>query len=249
MKRKIRKIKRKLAKSNILLLIIATIIIIAIIIALIIGKSILTDNNDYDNLIKESKTINNSIKIDKIDNKYINKIKKERITNNKENQLLEDAIEEYTIDYIKTINSTTNCIKDEKYANLLTATNYQTDGPAFNNSIEYLNNKKEEIHEANNELNKIIDKTYYTKYIKEKTKNKSLINKYLLLIKNIINTEEIDLLINDLDNVQTILTISNDIFAYLGRNSTAYHIENNEIVFTDQQVKTEYEKAINKIKR
>ena len=58
---------------------------------------------------------------------------------------LEEAIEEYSIDYGDIIDKTIKSIKDEKYANLLIATNYQADAPAFTNSQNYIVEKNKGI--------------------------------------------------------------------------------------------------------
>ena len=86
------------------------------------------------------------------------------------------------------------------------------------------------------------------KYITKKTNDNNTIERYKLLIKNINNKNDINMINKDISNLKEILKISSDIFVYLRTNSNTWHIENNEIVFTNQEVKTEYDKAINKIK-
>ena len=250
MKRKIRRIKRKLKNSNKLFLkILILLIILVLIIFIIFEQTIIKDKNEFDSLLKETNIIKENISIDKFNINNIKELKNNNITKTKENLLLEEAIEEYSIDYGDIIDKTIKSIKDEKYANLLIATNYQADAPAFTNSQKYKEEKNKEIDNNKQELDKIIDKTYYLKYIKEKTKDKKTIERYKVLIKNIINNDDYELLNKDITDLKEILKVSNEIFIYLGRNANSWHIENNEIVFTNQEVKTEYEKAIAKIKR
>lgn len=249
MKRKLRRIKRKLKRSNLLLKIIAIIIVVLIVVFYILGETIIKDKNDYEKLLNESLTANKNLSINNFNNNYINEIEKNKITNNKETYLLEKGLEDYIKDYSNIIDKSIKCIKDERITNILTSSNYQADGPAFTNSINYLNEKNKEIDKIKEELNNITSKTYYTKYIKEKTKNPKTIKRYKVLVDKIINKNDIDLLNKDMAELKNILQISNDIFIYLGRNSTEWHIENNELIFTNQVVKEEYEKAISKIKR
>ena len=246
MKRKLRKIKRKLLNSNLLLTVSSILIIISIIMIVFTIRFIISSNNDYNKLIDESKNINNNLNIDKFNKEYIILLKNNDITKTKANKVLEEAMEKYSIEYTETLEKTMNSIKDEQYSNLLTTTNYQND---FNNSINYISNKQKELITLENNLDKITEKSYYNVYIKDLTKNKNLINKYDVLINNIINKDEIDFLLYDIDKVKEILDISNDVLNYLNSNKSSWYIENNEIVFTNQDIKNNYESKVSQIKR
>ena len=54
MKRKLRRIKRKLKRSNLLLKIIAVITVVLIVIFYIVGETIIKDKNDYEKLLDEA---------------------------------------------------------------------------------------------------------------------------------------------------------------------------------------------------
>ena len=249
MKRKIRRIKRKLKGSNIFLKILVLLILVLVVILIIFENTIIKDKKDFDNLLKESKIIHENISIETFNIDNVKELNKNKISKSKNNILLEEAIEEFSEDYSNILDKTIKSIKDEKYANLLIASNYEADRPAFTNSQNYIAEKNKEIDENKQELDKIIDKAYYTKYIKERTKDKKTIERYKVLVNNIINKDDYSLLEKDIESLKEILKVSNDIFIYLGRNNDAWHVENNEIVFTNQEVKIEYEKAIQKIKR
>ena len=247
MKRKLRKIKRKLKRSSSILILITIIIIILIVIVSIFSKNLIDNRNDLKNIETEVEQIHKNLSLETYNYEYINTLDK-NITKTNDNIILEEAIEEFAKDYSNELNNLIKEIKDEKYTNLLSADNYQKDGPAFTNSLNYTTEKKNIIKNNHDKLNTIIDKVYYPKYIKERTKDQKLINKFNYLVKEIINKEDLDLLNKDIENSYIILQTSNDIFVYLSRNATSWHIDNNEIVFTDQTVKTEYEKAISRIK-
>ena len=249
MKRKIRRIKRKLKGSNIFLKILVLLILVLVVILIIFENTIIKDKKDFDNLLKESKIIHENISIETFNIDNVKELNKNKISKSKNNILLEEAIEEFSEDYSNILDKTIKSIKDEKYANLLIASNYEADRPAFTNSQNYIAEKNKEIDENKQELDKIIDKAYYTKYIKERTKDKKTIERYKVLVNNIINKDDYSLLEKDIESLKEILKVSNDIFIYLGRNNDAWNVENNEIVFTNQEVKIEYEKAIQKIKR
>ena len=249
MKRKLRRIKRKLKRSNIVLKILSLIIIVLIVVFYILGESIIKDKNDYEKLLEESNKLHKYLTIENLNEKYIQEIEAEKICKSKETILIEEALEEFSRDYYNQLDKTIKSIKDEKYTNILTASNYATDGPAFTNSLNYITEKNKEIDTLKLDLERISSKIYYTKYIKERTKDYKSIDRYNNLVNKIINKKDIELLNNDLNNLKEILKVSNDIFIYLGRTNTEWHIENNEIIFTNLEVKTEYEKAINKIKR
>ena len=61
MKRKLRRIKWKLKRSNLLLKIIAIIIVVLIVVFYILGETIIKDKNDYDKLLNESLTANKKL--------------------------------------------------------------------------------------------------------------------------------------------------------------------------------------------
>lgn len=246
MKRKLKKIKRKLKKIPVLFII--SILIIAIIIVLLISYNIMNNNQEYNNLIKEAIEINNKLTINNIDKDYINKISNNKMSKTKENIILEEAIEEFAIEYMQIKDSAIKEIKDQTYANLLVAPNYQADAPTFETSHIYIKNKNERLDSNKEKLNTIVSKTYNTKFIKERTKNKNTIKKYNILVKNIINKEETKLINDNIDEVENILQITDNILTYLSNNSNSWHIENNEIVFISNEVKIEYETLISKIK-
>ena len=249
MKRKIRRIKRNLKKYKIALISISILIITLIIVLCIIINNLVKDKKEFENILIESTNINKNLSPDNYNNNYIKEISQQKLSKTKNNTILENAIEEFSKDYSETIDKSIKSIKDEKYTNLLTATNYQSDGPSFNNSLNYINEKTKEIESIKKDLNSIINKTYYTKYIKEKTTNPKIIKRYNTIIKNIINKNDINTINNDFASLNEILKVSNDILIFLGRNNTTWHIENNEIIFTNQEIKTEYENSVNKIKR
>ena len=248
MKRKIRRIKRKVKKSNIILILILLTILTLIIVFTIIGEKIINEKKEYEELINESKILNKNLSIETYNIENIKKLKNKKTCKNKNNILLEIAIEEYANDYSDILDKTIKSIKDERYANLLIISNYQADSPEFLNSINYLNDKNAEIDSFNEQINNIIKEENYMKYITKKTNDNNTIERYKLLIKNINNKNDINMINKDISNLKEILKISSDIFIYLRTNSNTWHIENNEIVFTNQEVKTEYDKAINKIK-
>ena len=247
MKRKLRKLKRKLKKAPILLIVL--ILIIAIIVVFLISYTIMNNNKEYNNLVKEALEINNKLTINNIDKYYIENISNKKISKTKENIILEAAIEDFSREYMQIKEAAIAEIKDQTYANLLVAPNYQADAPTFATSHVYIKNKSDNLKSHKEKLNTIVSKTYNTKFIKERTSDKNTIKKYNILVKNIINKKEIELLNSNIDEVEYILQTTDSILTYLGNNSNAWHIENNEIIFISNEVKTEYENMISKIKR
>ena len=171
MKRKLRRIKRKLKKSKYVLIILTITIIVLIIVFTIIGNNIVKEKEEYDELVNESYKINNSLKINSYNLSYINQLSSSQICTSKYNEILEEAIEEYTREYSLVLDDTIKSIKDEKYANLLVASNYQVDAPEFNNSINYINEKNKEIDSLIEKLNNTVKKDNYMKYINSRTDN------------------------------------------------------------------------------
>ena len=93
MKRKLRKLKRKLKKAPILLIVL--VLVIAIIVVFLISYTIMNNNKEYNNLVKEALEINNKLTINNIDKYYIENISNKKISKTKENIILEKDIEDF----------------------------------------------------------------------------------------------------------------------------------------------------------
>jgi len=79
--------------------------------------------------------------------------------------VLEKGIKRFLDDYSKKIEDLSNIIDDDKIRSILSASNYEADGPEFTNTLAYLAEKKANIKTGMDELVKFVDKNNIRSYI------------------------------------------------------------------------------------
>lgn len=158
----------------------------------------------------------------------------------------EQAAKEYLKDIINEVKTITDILEDEKLINILTVSNYKSDGPNFTKSKTYVANTKTSLIEATKKYNELLTDDKIISYINAKKVD----SYYVDLYKNdLIGTVDkqganID---NEITQITDILNVYEEVLNFLIKNKSSWTIENNTIVFnTDEQV-NEYNRLISKI--
>ena len=181
-----------------------------------------------DEMTEVVKYINN----DEVDVEKIKEITAADITTG--NRLaVEKALESYIIDTANAINTALVLLNDQRMTNLLTATNYQNDGPIFTNSKNYIEEARKKLLQY---FTNPTDDDYYDEMYKE------------LAIGSGLNLDSVKNFSSSLDSVINLLDVSNETLTFLSQNAQGWQIQNNQIYFTTQDLLNTYNTLIAKIK-
>lgn len=163
--------------------------------------------------------------------------------------IVESAVKNYVSDFLDETLELSNILDDESLSNLLTASNYRTDGPNFIVTKAYIEVSKEKLKEYEEKVNSFYDEDKAMSYIENKKVDKYFKNLYKDYVlssedeqyeykKEITDAiEEVIIMFDDVNNV----------LDYLKQINGSWSISGDNIYFeTDEQV-AEYNKLISKI--
>ena len=196
--------------------------------------------NDQVNRIADIGYQNNKVNLDGIENEM-----KSTITTGKR-KVVEEALEEYTMDLYKEVDTTINSLSDQKITSLLSPDNISKDGKEFKVSKEYITTKKKEINDNKDNLNKLLKEDNIMQYIeKKKTSSKyEEMFKLLAIGSNGIPESDIQQLNKLIDKNIRVLEISEEAINLLSSNQDKWNLVNNQVVFTDQATLDKYNEII-----
>lgn len=225
-------------------------IIIAIIVAIIVGiitYMLITDLNQESKLKDELNYLDSLVNVENIDLDKIDEILNRTVTKD-DYQVVEKAYKSYLSDSFDNIVTITNIINDEKLTNALTVENYQEDGPDFVVSKEYLETSKEVLINSKTNYYSLLSEEKAMSYIDTEGLDSYYIDLYKDELLGDIETESADQTIaNSIDDIINIIDISLEALNFLSENKESWIIQNNQIVFDNQDLTDEYNRIIDKL--
>lgn len=225
-------------------------IIIAIIVAIIVGiitYMLITDLNQESKLKDELNYLDSLVNVENIDLDKIDEILNRTVTKD-DYQVVEKAYKSYLSDSFDNIVTITNIINDEKLTNALTVENYQEDGPDFVVSKEYLETSKEVLINSKTNYYSLLSEEKAMSYIDAEGLDSYYIDLYKDELLGDIETESADQTIaNSIDDIINIIDISLEALNFLSENKESWIIQNNQIVFDNQDLTDEYNRIIDKL--
>lgn len=225
-------------------------IIIAIIVAIIVGiitYMLITDLNQESKLKDELNYLDSLVNVENIDLDKIDEILNRTVTKD-DYQVVEKAYKSYLSDSFDNIVTITNIINDEQLTNVLTVENYQEDGPDFVVSKEYLETSKEVLINSKTNYYSLLSEEKAMSYIDAEGLDSYYIDLYKDELLGDIETESADQTIaNSIDDIINIIDISLEALNFLSENKESWIIQNNQIVFDNQDLTDEYNRIIDKL--
>ena len=225
-------------------------IIIAIIVAIIVGiitYMLITDLNQESKLKDELNYLDSLVNVENIDLDKIDEILNRTVTKD-DYQVVEKAYKSYLSDSFDNIVTITNIINDEQLTNVLTVENYQEDGPDFVVSKEYLETSKEVLINSKTNYYTLLSEEKAMSYIDTEGLDSYYIDLYKDELLGDIETESADQTIaNSIDDIINIIDISLEALNFLSENKESWIIQNNQIVFDNQDLTDEYNRIIDKL--
>lgn len=219
---------------------------LAIIALSAITYGVVNDLNQEEKLKKEIDYLDEITSNEKYDKKEISKVLN-RVVTKGEYRKVETAYKNYMTDCFDIIYEMKAIMEDERLVKVLSAENYQKDGPDFVETKNFLAKAKTILSEDLNKLQEYfteekamsyLDKNiddYYKDYYK-----KEVIGE----VDNINDDKTIENSINDL---VSLITDEEAIINFLINNKGNWEIDNNEIVFYTNSLTDQYNNLLSKI--
>lgn len=213
-------------------------------ICLIIGFLVIRDVTQEQKLKKEVHTL---MKLDITKDRYNTSIK----SGGKYGKI-EKSIKEYLDQYAVSVQSVLSIMNDSQFTQLLSVSNYETDGPDFSDSFQYIQKQKKEFNESMDSLIQKCDDSEIKEYIHKELDDPYYVTLYEDLMLNDDMSDDFQRSKETLENVQlevnTLFDTSNQILEFLKINKDSWKIEDNQIKFQTQDLLDQYNLYVQKIK-
>mgnify|MGYP005757298783 FL=1 len=165
--------------------------------------------------------------------------------------IVEQAVKQYIKDSINYTLEINSLLQDDTMANLVTAENYQTDGPDFTETTRYITESKTKLEEAKNEFSNMFTEEKIMSYINGKTDNQKFIDLYKeVAIGNqseLIPQEELDTVNSSLDAIINILNIEQEMIDLLKNNSGKWQVQNDMVMFDSNDLLIKYNALVGRL--
>ena len=184
-------------------------------------------------------------KVTPIDVDAINKKLEETITTG-DYATVEKAMKSYLKDSFDNMIRIAELLNDEKITGILTAENYQEDGPDFVETKAYITSTIQELETRKNSYQEYLTEEKAMSYIE----NKGLDDYYIDFYKTEIvkDMESDDTTVADsIDGVIEILRNSEKVIDFLITNKDNWKIENDSVVFSNEDLSNQYINLISQI--
>lgn len=155
---------------------------------------------------------------------------------------VEKAGKKYATDIFNTAYGLKLFLQDEKMAQILTASNYQEDGPEFIESQKYLNETKQNLEEGKAKMLAYVEESKINSYIEAETSDESCIELYQQLLSEDINMSDSEKkeLETSIDKVIQMLDIEKEVLDFLIANKGKWQIEGEQVAFNSNSLVEEY---------
>lgn len=221
-------------------------VIIAILIVAFVG-SIIYDIREENKLNQEFFEINELVSEDEMDMDAVNE-RLERTVTTGDYGKLERAIKNYLSAILGSVNKMVELAEDERIINLLTADNYITDGPNFTESKQFIGQVRTSLEEENEKLKELFSEEKVMTYIDNENLDEYYIdlyqNEFAKEIDGIDYNSLVEVVVNDLISL---LDISENVLDFLTNNASNWEIEGDTILFSNDELGNEYNGYINEI--
>lgn len=232
--------KKSNKKRNI---IIGVVVAVVLLVIGIIGYTVIGDLKQEDILRTEIKTLSEK---DITKDRYNESIKTQG-----DYAVVEKAVKEYLDEYAVTLQNVVEIIEDKAIINMLTADNYQKDGPDFKTSKEFLTTTKKNLKEGLEKLTNMTSTKTIMKNIEDKKLDKYYNDLYKELMLNGIAEKDFETSKQYLksagDQMNNLLDVEEQIIDLLIANKGKWQIENGKIVFQETATLNKYNELCKKI--
>lgn len=164
--------------------------------------------------------------------------------------IVEKAAKKYASDLFNTAFGIKTFMEDEKMTKLLTAENYQNDGPEFVETKKYISEAKQRLEDDKKEMLSYLEEGKINSYIEAETTDKSSIDLYRELVTQDIQISETEKneLEKSIDKVVSMLDIAGEVIDFLIENNGKWKVQGEQILFNSNSLVTTYNGFLTKLR-
>ena len=224
------------------------ILIVVDIIVLIMIAGILylvaLDEKQNELLTEELAQINSYAQSENINNEELQAILNRTVTTG-DYAKIEVACKQYLTDLLDRQEKIKQILEDEELTKILSAENYQADGPEFVNTKQYITTTKTDLNQYMGELIQLLSKEKMVSYIEKQNIDASDIEIYEQDLAEQINEEELkDELQSSVGETTKILDIAEKVIDFLVENKQNWKVEGENIIFENVTLSDQYNTLI-----
>ena len=226
-------------------IIIAVVVIVALIIG-VLGYMVISDMGQEDKLKTELSEINDLANAETIDMDEINK-RLDRTVTTGDYVKVEEAFKSYLRDSFNNSIEIADLINDERITTLLTAENYKTDGKDFTESKNYILTTKQKLEECKEKYSEYMTKEKAMSYIEDKGLDSYYVDLYEQEYVGDMESTKDTTVEDSIDEIISLLDTSEKVLNLLSNNQDTWNVEGDNIVFSNDSIRNQYDELINSI--
>ena len=226
-------------------IIIAVVVIVALIIG-VLGCMVIFDMGQEDKLKTELSEINDLANAETIDMDEINK-RLDRTVTTGDYAKVEEAFKSYLRDSFNNSIEIADLINDERITTLLTADNYKTDGKDFTESKNYISTTKQKLEECKEKYSEYMTKEKAMSYIEDKGLDSYYVDLYEQEYVGDMDSAKDTTVEDSIDEIISLLDTSEKVLNLLSNNQDTWNVEGDNIVFSNDSIRNQYDELINSI--
>ena len=212
-----------------------------------IGYVVVSDSKQEEKLKNELEELNTLVNEENID---VDKVKKmlNRTVTTGDYKVVETSFKAYLSDAFDSVFQMLDILNSDKLVSILTAENYQNDGPEFTETKAYITETKTKLEELKNSYYSFLTEEKAMSYIEDKGLDSYYVDLYREEYVGDIDTANEDKTVEDsINQIIELLNVSEEIINFLIENSNSWHIEEDVIVFNTDELSNKYNELLNKI--
>ena len=226
-------------------IIIAVVVIVALIVG-VLGYMVISDMGQEDKLKTELSEINDLANAETIDMDEINK-RLDRTVTTGDYAKVEEAFKSYLRDNFDNSIEIADLINDERITTLLTADNYKTDGKDFTESKNYISTTKQKLEECKEKYSEYMTKEKAMSYIEDKGLDSYYVDLYEQEYVGDMDSAKDTTVEDSIDEIISLLDTSEKVLNLLSNNQDTWNVEGDNIVFSNDSIRNQYDELINSI--
>ena len=221
--------------------------VLLVVIIGVIGYFVVSDLKQEEKLKNELEELNTLVNEENID---VDKVKEmlNRTVTTGDYKVVETSFKEYLSDAFDSVFQMIDILNSDRLVSILTAENYQNDGPEFTETKAYITETKTKLEELKNSYYSFLTEEKAMSYIEDKGLDSYYVDLYREEYVGDIDTANEDKTVEDsINQIIELLNVSEEIINFLSENSNSWHIEEDVIVFNTDELSNKYNELLNKI--
>ena len=163
---------------------------------------------------------------------------------------VEKAAKNYASELFNTAYEIRTVLGDEKLAQLLTADNYEQDGPEFTETKKYLSETKQKLEDGKTQMLSYLEESKINSYIEAETTDAYSIELYKQLLKEDIEMSDTEKkeIEDAIEKVQSMLNIEEEVINFLVENKDQWRVQGGQILFNSNSLVIKYNGFLTKLR-